>query len=622
MSIKFIIGSLLVTGVAVAGSLSSSENSSTADSHVSSQTPMRGPKLEKPLCSSITDNLCQELWDAKHQGNLKTSDGEIRLGRSPKSSLVNLSTLEDNWALIKTQPRLPKDLQGPAKPLLAKLQKLLKKEAETIDWVRRYNRWDQVWQQLLSDVAQDRAIKKSPLLKQTRLSERTQIENSLINREYYKLLDEVTIAKYQNHPNWKRVEKLFEGLRESLLAEISEFPYDQEFKDFLTRRVKSVELTLPLQDIDTFDGRKDCSESAINAYYHPSYNKITVCTGLFNSLKSDSAIYIILAHELSHSIDPATYNSAWIKENGERTKALQPLIGIQGKPLPCQEWEALVAKMQATPIEKKMKVKPYDALAQCLDNDQPLRKPFDPAEIHRQVEEDLVETLNYLANRNLFSSMVIPKYAEFGKEKKNPYFLGPEVFISEFSDKGYAPSNLSVRSYPVSPEVFFQVVQCEYERQKSPLPLKEFFTERGATERDLVLKSSIEASKHVFAMLFEESYYSCGQYCSAFVRKGMARNVEEKFADWMSFRLFHRYLKTKTSLEEKRRASALALANLCDRPSVRQAAGSLLAVEKSYSLAPHPENRARRVGLYNQPIADLLECVPESQESWGSCPLK
>lgn len=574
---------------------------------------------DKPLCSSLSDSVCSRLWDAEHRGNMKTSDGEVMLGKSKKSNLVDLSTLEDRWALLEAESRLPKDLRNQSGPLLSKLRKILKEESETIPWARRYNRWDQQWLELISDVAQDRAIAKSPILKKTRLSERTQKEQILINREYYKLIDEVTVAKYANHSNWKRVVRLFEKIRSYLLEEIASFPYPDDFKQFLVKRVKAVELMLPLLDIDVFDGRKDCSETAVNAFYLLNYNKITVCTGLFNSLKSEASIYIILAHELSHSIDPSAYTMAWLKEYGVRSLALKPLIGIQIKPLNCNEWEKILAQLDTVTFDKAMKVNHYDSLAKCLDNNQALKKEFDPKEISRQVDEDLVEVLNYLANRNLFSNMVIPDYQEFGKQKKNPYFAGPEVFVSEFTGKGYVTSHVGMRSYPYSPEVFYQAVQCEVEKQKSGMPFDVFFTSGGSPQREEVLKKSIEQTKSVISKLYEESYFSCGQFCSTFVRKGMARNIDEKFADWMSFRIFSRFLKSQKTLEEKRSASSFALVNLCDRPSVRQEAGGLLNVEKTYSIESHPENRARRIGLYNREIADLLDCVPESRETWGSC---
>ncbi|MEY4615453.1 MAG: hypothetical protein RJB66_413 [Pseudomonadota bacterium] len=574
---------------------------------------------QKPLCSSITDDLCNQLWDAKHQGNLSAFDGEIMLGRSKKSRLVNLSTLTDLRALITAESSLPEDLKKQAAPLIARLSMILKSESETIQWARQYHRWETLWNQMLSDVAQDRAIKKSPELRKTRLADRTQIENSLINREYYQLVDQITLAKYDKHPHWLRVKKFFEGIKKDLISEVTEFPFAEDFKNFLIARVQRVELTLPFQDLETFDGRKDCAESTINAYYHPSYNKITVCAGLFNSLKSESAIYIILAHELSHSVDPSSYNLAWLKENGPRTKVLRPLIGVKNKPLTCDQWNKMVTELEVAKIEKVKKALPFDSLADCLDEGRPLKKAFDPMEVSRKIEEDIVDSMDFLSNRNLFSSMVIPNYEEFGREKKNPFFLDPDVFASEMSSKGYTPNNKKTRSHPATAEIFYQAIRCEHEAKKSEVPITEYFTKKSLGEREQVFRSSIETTQHVLVLLLEEIYYSCGQYCPAFVRNGMARNIDEKFADWMSFRLFQRFLKTKSKLEEKREASALALADLCDRPSVRQEAGTLLNIEKSYSIAPHPESRMRRLALYNREISNLLECIPETKETWGSC---
>lgn len=583
--------------------------------------PKAAVESSAPVCATITDGFCAQLWDAEHQGNLKTADGEIILGRSNKSNLIDLVTIEEKKALIHSVPRWPEDLRMRAKNLLARLKMNLKDEAETITWIRRYNRWDQDWNQILSDVAEERAIRRHPEMKKIRLSDRTQIESSFINREYYQLLDELTIAKYSQHPDWKRVENSFEMIRGHLLTEIGEFPYSEEFKSFLRKRVSEVELTLPLLNTDVFDGRRDCAEGAINAYYLGNYNKITICTGLIHSLKSDSSIFLILAHELSHSIDPSMFNMAWLQENGERTKALRPLIGIKDKPLACDQWQNILATFAQAPIEKVASPRPYDSLALCLDGGKPLQKNLTESEVRRQVDEDLVDSFNYLSNRNIFSTMVVPSFTEFGKEKQNPFYLGPDVFMASFSDKGYATTNMKIRSVPLSFEIFYQVVQCEYEKLKTSIPLNVFFTEKGPPEKTKILKSSIEVTKQIYGGLFEESYSSCGQFCGAFVRKNMARNVDEKFADWMAFRIFKRYLLNKKSLEERRFASAMALANLCDRPSVRQAAGVLLEVEKTYSIEPHGENRERRLSLYNEAIAEVVQCKPETTQAWGSCPL-
>jgi hypothetical protein len=574
------------------------------------------------LCSQITDQLCRELWDADHRGHLKVVDGELDLGRSNKSNLLTISALTDLRALLAAESRLPRDLQKRAKPLLVKLRELIQQEAETIRWLRLNGRWNDDWQRMLNDVAEERALKKDPTLGKVRLSERTQAELMPINREYYKLFDQITLAKYVEHPNWQRVKHSFEEIRGHLLSEIAEFPMADSTKEFLVRRVKEVELTLPFLDLDVFDSRKDCAESLINAFYSPGYNKITVCTGMFNSLKSEAAIYSILAHELSHSIDPGVYNSAWLRANGQRLKLVADLIGVQKQALPCDDWGRRIKKMEEIAISKVLQPRPYDQLALCLDNNKALTKEFDPAEIARQVNEDLVDDLNYYANRNSFTHMLIPTYTEFEKVRRNPYFFNPEVLVSELNGKGYTPAHSKMRGYVFGPELFFQVIQCEYEKTKTPLPKEKFFTSQGDGTRDQVLKNAIEETKRILSMIYEEGYYNCGQYCQPFVKKGMARNVDEKFADWMSFRIFRRYLEKQKTLEERRRSSALAVAYLCDTPSVRQEAGSLLEVEKSFSIEPHAENRSRRLGFYNRDIAELLSCEPETKEIWGSCKIE
>ena len=464
----------------------------------------------KISCSEISDKLCNQLWDAEHQGTMKTPDGKIALGLSKKSNLANISTLEDCRALLAAENRLPTDLRVVAKPLFLKLRKILANENESIPWIRSFNHWDKLWDQKLIDISEERALKKYPILKKTRLSERTSKEYILINREYFKLFDEVTLAKYQNHPNWQRVERLFNSIRNFLLAEIAEFPFEPSFKDLLVDRVKTVELVLPLLDLDVFDSSKSCAEAAINANYDPNYNKITVCTGMFMSLQSEDSIYMILAHELSHSIDPASYNWILFKNKGLRTQAVQPLIGIQKAPLACNVWDKILTTLDKVKIPRKLQTQPYDTLAQCLDDGQPLKKAFDPAEIDRQVEEDLVEHLNYLSNRNLFSNMVIPNYLEFGKKRENPYFLGPEVFVTEFTGKGYSAEHTNRRKSPLSPEVFYQAVHCEYEKTKSSIPIAQFFTQSGSKDRDIILKNAMNKQKKYILNSLKKAIFLAG----------------------------------------------------------------------------------------------------------------
>jgi hypothetical protein len=191
--------------------------------------------------------------------------------------------------------------------------------------------------------------------------------------------------------------------------------------------------------------------------------------------------------------------------------------------------------------------------------------------------------------------------------------------MAESSGKGYSAKNQRLRSYPIAHELFCQFIQCDVENQKNTIPFESFFSPNDDPQKQILFKNSIEKTKHILEQISEESYHYCGQFCHSLIRKGLARNVNEKYADWMSFKLVRKYLSHIQDLTARRLASAKSLANLCDHPSVRLEAGQLVGIEKNYSLEPHTESRARRLSLYTPEIAQILDCEPEKIETWSSC---
>lgn len=573
---------------------------------------------ETNSCYKLTDQFCNQLWDKEHNGHIKVFDGEILLGKSNKSR-IGSATLLDLKALIQSQSHLPADLRNPAKPLLNKLAQLLQKEEESRAWFREIENFEKNFTQTLQDVSEKRVQKKFPELKKKKLHELNEQDQYLLTQSYYRILDEVTDAKYLNSENWQRIQHVFVQVKKDITQAVEGLDYSTELKKNWVQAIEEVTLSLPYLDPDKLQAHYTCSTNEINAFYNERYKKITVCAGFFNTLQSESASYYVLAHELAHSIDPNSLSEKLWREKGMRNKSLIKLIGNNDKIFSCEEWKKIASELPKIPVPTQLPQYEYDKLMTCLDDSKPLKKPYDSNEIFKIAERNAIQNMNHYANYNSFVLLFQPTYNEEGIEKENKRFLNTELILSHTNAQ--RPMSTVGRNYADVPEIFYQDLFCENNTElKDRSDLIQFIKSGNQKEKQETFKKSLKKTSQIVNWLYEENMLYCGQYCYGLVSYGMSRNITEKFADWLAFKTLNLFLSRKKDIQEQQLASAVSTVLFCESPSPQREVPDYIAMEKEYSLEPHPDRRARRYSIYSDENAKLIQCtVPAVNIKWGNC---
>lgn len=128
------------------------------------------------------------------------------------------------------------------------------------------------------------------------------VRNNVFSSITGELQDKID-KQYPIHPTSKRIQtKIFPQVKDLLVKQLEEFTMPQAQKDLIISKLKSV----------TFDGADCAGESDNptddlffpNAFYNPQSNTFKYCSGMILKASSEFTIASIIAHELSHSIDP------------------------------------------------------------------------------------------------------------------------------------------------------------------------------------------------------------------------------------------------------------------------------------------------------------------------------
>lgn len=320
-------------------------------------------------CSSITDTFCDTLWDKDHLGEIKVFDGLVTLGRSKKSDVGSLRLI-DYRALADSLPRLPKDMIERATPILSDLKDALthefdrgkgnKNDPDGSFWTERLVDNANKFARLKSQVVHERQLKIHPEIIKLRRNDRNYRQKLALAYIEYDLENQILDAKYLRHPNWKRVVRVVDTIQKRLLEEVERLPVNQQQKSFMLNQVKTVQLRLPYVDPRLTGADDACGSTTVNAFYDPSRHVFTVCAGWFNANQSDTAMYQVIAHEISHSVDSDAVASYFNRANGTINKALAPLKGMKNQKIfTCEDWAKL----------KKETLIPSVSIAMKQDND-------------------------------------------------------------------------------------------------------------------------------------------------------------------------------------------------------------------------------------------------------------
>ncbi|MNL29050.1 hypothetical protein D3C87_1507220 [compost metagenome] len=167
------------------------------------------------------------------------------------------------------------------------------------------------------------------------------------------------------------------------------------------------------------------------------------------------------------------------------------------------------------------------------------------------------------------------------------------------------------------PDIFNQSLTCAEGTSKGKTVL---YKDASPEDRKEIFAKAIEETQMIEKAKELESYSYCGINCDSLSDYEMSKGSGENFADWMAGQSFGEFLSRQKDMRSRRESSAAATSLFCNAPGVARDAPDLTLKEKNYSLEPHPDNRNRRVSLYNDQNAKLVKCdINEKDQGFGKC---
>ena len=563
-------------------------------------------------CSQITDSFCELLWNPVHEGNLRYGDSEIQIGKSEKSehSYLLIAQLED---LLRGYEFFPDDLKTNLKEVFDEIREHLNREIDSSKWTRRMNALSQRYTDIVQDTADERTEKAHPDLKSVKKEDRTLEMRGKYTAAFYDLLREIHKAKFENSPNWKRVERIFDTVKADTLAEVAQFNLPPELVSRLLKKVQSVELVLPTSDprILGNDGIDGCDTVTYNAFYTSTSNKLTICAGFFNGFRSDSTLYFVMAHELGHSIDPVNLSSD-MQDESAFSLAVDKLFKMPMKEPSCSEWEQFRKDYLGLSPAFQPLPHPYQKLTECFSSTTNL-KPMDETALRPIIQTFSTHTISRFATSNSFTHIAQPTLTKKGKVTPNELYLRPDLWAHSRRAGLEIPENFLFQDmqYGVARAFshFFQCSQCTNNVK----------TSSSSDQVCDAFDKAIEDTTRLVHAAYEDAWKYCGQECSSLTSYQFSRNNQEYFADWLAGKTFQRYLSRENSVQTRREKAALAIAVACTSPGATKDAPHFTAREKKHSLEPHGDNRHRRFAIFTAETAKLLECeIDEDIEKVGT----
>ena len=550
----------------------------------------------KVSCSSITDDFCNELYDKNHKGKIDVPVGKFFFGQTDKSNL-SMAKRMDIEALIAAKERLPADLREEGTLIINEFESHLKNEEDTKKWYRTLTDIELRFSNLVNDVAEERTYKRRPELMKNKKNQLSQEDSIDFNEDSQNIRNEILEAKYKQDPNWKRVEQLFEQAQKDVKSEILKLNIPKELMQKISDKVSSVQLSLPYSDprlLPIFDG---CDSTVNNAFYTPSYNKLTLCVGRFNSIQSSASLYSTLVHELTHSIDSSNQPLDEMMD-ADLGKVLKTLCHSKVPAYSCDDWRTIRSKVLISLKEISEPNPIFRKLTSCLKSEAKL-KPFDNKTLKNVAEEEAGITINSWATANAFTYLAQPTLLDNnGTENFNNYYMQPELLRTSY--RGNFRTTDACYDDVVA-EIFVQELECQG------------YSKALSTERPKLFNKAISETKALKQIINEHWYSYCGRECSSLVAKGLSRSTSEEVAEWMKYRLLSGFVAREPDLALRRQIVAGSVAAYCEAPGVLNSAAALTIEEKKYSYEEHPDNRVRRLAAFTPQIVQLLDCDPGNE---------
>ena len=482
-------------------------------------------------CEQAQRDLCRRL--ERSGGNLP--EAGIFRGKGP-DGFLSWAERADLEALVAARPRLPEDFRNRAAdtieaieeflqatppnayPVLAELKASLSTAAEDTARTRAHAATSgEAW-------AQPRSVDlRNPYAYRTLLMETA--------RRRRVLDDEITQAKYLHHPNWIRATETFLKAKEDVLSVVEEIEGIAEGeRRRLADKIATVRLLFPppinrnSHFFERFD--KTCRTNFEVAFYHRYNNSVIVCAGFFNTHRSESSLYLAIAHEIAHAIGPNVLSFDRFLSSAH-FGILERLA--ERDETSCADWE----------IDKRhlFAMRPY----QITDDRAPLRRLISCFEGHFGPNPPPSAEFVRVQIQRVLSPIVSRResYRTLYDRLRHPEsYLDPHNSI----EKTYDPKRPGLSfSSPIDPNstllsfahifIFSREYGC-------------FRQARGRDPKAFEVEKIIETTTLLNALLVEPLYFL----------RGTHDKNHEHIADWLAARALAKYARRASSEYEGRRA--------------------------------------------------------------------
>lgn len=554
-------------------------------------------------CEDLSDQFCSDLWNEKNFGNLERNGIKIFLGNTPKEALSVLQKI-DLEALIESEKSVDSDLRKNISTPLDQLKEHLLIESDSTPWTRKLTEILVSINSAIEDTAEERTHKRRPEFKILKRSDRKIAEKIEFQKDLTELSNHVLVQKYKNHPNWKRVENIYPKVKRYLAEAIQKLPFENKTKKSMLSKLTSVRLSLPIEDPKSMRAQTLCDRSPVNAFYFQQSNQFTVCPGYFNALQSEGAMFGVIAHELSHSIDPFSLRDEEFKRS--KLYTLTKELAQQQGALECKEW----SKLKATSFPKNLSFlempKKLDQLTQCFV-DRTQLTPLRWKNLHVPLKSATKNYMNSVAAPRDLSLLASPMIYKKGRKELNPFYWRPDLL--EMSVNKNAEFNTESGTLYIT-HVFVQELSCLTQNHKiSPhKKIKDVFAELSIPEQIQLFEAAIKMTNSLVFDYLKSTASYFGTEMESLQSFNLSKPSNEFWADWLALKATEIFLKEQDTLERKRNNFLASAAIFCEPSGLDKLVPHFLTHEKEYSLESHPENRSRRLSFFTKEIQKILEC--------------
>lgn len=558
---------------------------------------MLGSKeVKKIKCLELASNFCKKLeGQGDDEGNLKTFDGKIMTGKSPKSGMA-LSVIENDKSLINSLPNLPNEIQKELRPIIEKLNDHYTKEDDTSEWSKKYSEIKTEISDALEKLADQQFDKENAPYKANE-TKNWKIGQSMAYKKIARdIFDQITIVKYAHHPNWKRVEDLYPKVVDNLSKTIDLMNIPQETKEKVKTKLMSVKLSLPMRDPGITNASKECAETEVNAFYTSYTNTFTVCAGNFNQFQSASSLARTIGHELAHAFDSDNFVQDEFDKNDFAQNSLSKLINQNKQTYKCDEWKKIVDKILIPPTNFTILGSPFDKLYSCLRRNSNLEE-MSTANVKFASKQLIKVFIAKEADKETFTDLL---------KKSEEVYYRPDLMTA--LRNGYIEQSQK-RDVSTS-EIFMQDFYCALEENKIN---SEQFESLDKAARSRIFEKSIGQTSKVMEAWFVRYFQYCGKNCGDLTSFNLAFNPAEKVADWFSAHAYPEYLKTLNP-EDRAEAAALGVSRFCPYKN----GSDLLGAQLNFSLEIHPDNLLRVSSFFTPEVAKLVGCEIDEKEMGDS----